>query len=134
MNATATPPGVTLDTDDAWRRMRGQTTGRLAVSVDHQPDVFPVNFLASERSILVRTAPGTKLDDLATNSLVAFETDEIGAHAAWSVVVKGTARRLDDAAAIEQARRSPLWTWMPREADVFLEIVPREITGRSFRR
>ena len=33
-----------LDRDEAWKLLKGQTVGRLAVSVAGQPDVFPVNF------------------------------------------------------------------------------------------
>jgi len=127
-------PMHTLDAADSWTRLRSKSVGRLAVSVGDQPDVFPVNFLALENTILIRTGAGGKLDDITSNALVAFEIDDIGDHLAWSVVVKGTAKRVDDLAAIETAQHSPLWTWIPRDADVFVSITPVEISGRSFHR
>jgi len=114
--------------------MRAQSVGRLAVSVAGQPDIFPVNFLTFDHSILIRTDPGSKLDSIIANALVAFEVDEIRAKRAWSVVVKGSAHRLTDALELEAARQCPLWTWMPRHADVFLTVTPTTVTGRSFQR
>jgi len=123
-----------LDRAEAWSRMRAQSVGRLAVSVSGQPDIFPVNFLALDHSILIRTDPGSKLDSITANALVAFEVDEVRAQRAWSVVVKGSAGRLTDELEIEAARTSPLWTWMPRQADVFITVSPTTVTGRAFQR
>jgi nitroimidazol reductase NimA-like FMN-containing flavoprotein (pyridoxamine 5'-phosphate oxidase superfamily) len=104
------------------------------VSVAGQPDIFPVNFLALDHSILIRTDPGSKLESIAANSLVAFEVDEVRAKKAWSVVIKGSAHRLTDELEVEAARQSPLWTWMPRSADIFITLAPTTVTGRSFQR
>jgi nitroimidazol reductase NimA-like FMN-containing flavoprotein (pyridoxamine 5'-phosphate oxidase superfamily) len=125
---------LTIDASEAWNRLRGRSVGRLAVSSAGQPAIFPVNYLASEHSILIRTTMGTKLATIASNDLVALEVDEIGPSEAWSVVVKGVARRLVEEAAIEQARKSPLWTWAPMPTDAFVRILPGEITGRYFHR
>jgi nitroimidazol reductase NimA-like FMN-containing flavoprotein (pyridoxamine 5'-phosphate oxidase superfamily) len=127
-------PSTHLDRAEAWSRMRGQSVGRLAVSVGGQPDIFPVNFLALDHSILIRTGPGSKLESIGANAFVAFEVDEIKTKKAWSVVVKGSAHRLTDDLEIVAAEQSPLWTWMPRHADVFITILPTTVTGRSFQR
>ena len=133
-----TAPGhatsLRLDRAEAWSRIRGQSVGRLAVSVAGQPDIFPVNFLALENSILIRTDAGSKLESISANALVAFEVDEIRAKKAWSVVIKGSAHRLTDDLELEAARQSPLWTWMPRRADVFITLSPTTVSGRSFQR
>jgi hypothetical protein len=39
--------------------------GRLVTSVDGQPEIFPVNFVVQHRSVLFRTAEGTKLAEAA---------------------------------------------------------------------
>lgn len=122
-----------LAADEAWAHLRSKSFGRLAVSLGGQPDIFPVNFLANESGILIRTEEGTKLERLDANQLMAFEADDVTPERAWSVVVKGLASRLDDAA-VEAARRAPLWTWAPEPKDVFIRIRPTEITGRAFNR
>lgn len=123
-----------LEEEDAWARLRSKSVGRLAVSHDGQPDIFPVNFLATGPHIVIRTEPGTKLDRIEANHLVAFEADDVSADRAWSVVVKGTASRLQDAAAVESAKRSPLWAYAPGPKDVFIRIEPTEVSGRLFAR
>jgi nitroimidazol reductase NimA-like FMN-containing flavoprotein (pyridoxamine 5'-phosphate oxidase superfamily) len=125
---------IRLDRAESWSRIRGQSVGRLAVSIAGQPDIFPVNFLALDHGILIRTDTGSKLESIGANSLVAFEVDEIQAKKAWSVVIKGSAQRLTDGVELEAARQSPLWTWMPRHADVFITVTPATVSGRSFHR
>lgn len=122
-----------LDANDAWSRLRSASYGRLAVSVDGQPDIFPLNFLADGSTLLLRTEEGTKLHRIDANPLVAFEVDDTTPDHAWSVVVKGSASRMDEAA-VTAARRAPLWTWAPEAKDVFIRIRPSEITGRMFTR
>src|SRR5207248_6454532 len=48
--------------------------GRIAVVVERQPQIFPVNYALKDRIIVFRTAPGTKLS-YAPSSNVAFEID-----------------------------------------------------------
>lgn len=122
-----------LTADEAWAHLRSRSHGRLAVSHDGQPDIFPVNFLAHGHEILIRTQEGTKLERIDANDRVAFEADDVTSERAWSVVVKGSATRLDDSE-LAAARRAPLWTWAPEPKDVFLRIRPSEITGRLFDR
>lgn len=124
---------IPLDSAEAWERLRSKSFGRLAVSAAGQPDIFPVNFLATETGILIRTEEGTKLERIDANAVVAFEVDDVSADRAWSVVVKGNARRLDEAA-VAAARYAPLWTWAPEPKEVFIRIAPTEVTGRYFNR
>lgn len=125
---------LSLSADEAWKKLRSQSIGRLAVSTGGQPGIFPVNFLASEHNILIRTTEGTKTAIMDSNELVAFEADDFTDSEAWSVVVKGIAKRLEEPEAIEDARNSPLWTWAHRATTVFFRILPTEVTGRYFRR
>jgi len=131
---TTTPHATALDRTDAWSRLRSRSLGRLAVSVDGHPDIFPVNFLATDDGILIRTEPGTKVDDVVANENVAFEVDDTAEGSAWSVVVKGTARRVDDEDHLAAARSAALWAWAPGPKDVFLHIDPTDVTGRLFSR
>lgn len=115
---------------EAWGRLRSKAVGRLAID---GPDIFPVNFLASEqREIFIRTSDGTKVSTLREHPQVAFETDDLGPHP-WSVVVKGTADVIDDPEEIASLGTLAFWSWAPRDTDVIVRIRPSEITGRQFK-
>lgn len=103
------------------------------MSVHGQPEIFPVNFLVVDSAILIRTEEGTKVASLDANPLVAFEVDDSDPERVWSVAIKGTARRIDDAE-LESARQSPLLAWAPEPKEVFITITPAEVVGRLFAR
>jgi uncharacterized protein len=64
-----------LDMPTCWQLLAGEEVGRLAVSVDQRPDIFPVNYAVDEATIVFRTAEGTKLSAVFVDSAVAFEVD-----------------------------------------------------------
>ena len=130
--ATDRDPITVLDRDEAWKLLKGQSLGRLAVSVAGQPDIFPVNFRADDSSIVFRTAPGSKLLEVTINATVAFETDGYDTDEAWSVVVKGAASVLEKQAEIFAAEAIGLRSWIPTVKPVFVRIVPTDVTGRRF--
>jgi len=110
-------PITAMDEDESWAQLASRTLGRLAISVDGNPDIFPVNFVVQRRTILIRTAEGTKLAGVAINQRVAFEADDHDAANGWSVVVKGQARVVsgsEDIAAAERAQVLP-WTSTPKQ-------------------
>ena len=74
--------------------MRGVALGRLVTVVDGQVEIFPVNFVVQGRSVLFRTAEGTKLVSAAINKNVLFEADDHDAAEGWSVVIRGMAKTL----------------------------------------
>lgn len=125
-------PFDVLDESASWRLLRSSTVGRLAVSVAGQPDIFPVNFSVANDRLVFRTAPGSKLAQVVVNEQVAFETDSVGLDEAWSVVIKGTARILQKQSEIDAANGLPLRPLLPTLKYTFVEIMPREITGRRF--
>ena len=104
---------VELGEDENWQLLRQSSLGRLALSAPGQIDIFPVNYYADGETLLLRTAPGTKLLELTVNSRVAFEIDGSTDEEAWSVVVKGIARRLERQAEIDEADAAPLVPWIP---------------------
>ena len=122
-----------LDAYDTWTKLRSKSFGRLAVSMNGQPEIFPVNFLADDSTILIRTEEGAKLACIDANPLVAFEVDDSDPERAWSVVIKGIAGRIDDSE-VENASHATLWAWAPRPKGVFIRIIPSEVTGRLFAR
>ncbi|MFP5368034.1 MAG: pyridoxamine 5'-phosphate oxidase family protein, partial [Actinomycetes bacterium] len=94
-------PVLELDDEQSWRLLEGTKHGRLVVSVAGEPDIFPVNYVTSNRKIYLRTAPGNKLAQLTINSTVLFETDGILSEEAWSVVLRGKARVISNSAELE---------------------------------
>jgi nitroimidazol reductase NimA-like FMN-containing flavoprotein (pyridoxamine 5'-phosphate oxidase superfamily) len=136
-------PFVTLDSsnpverlseDEIWDLLLGARLGRLAVTVAGRPDIYPVNFLAHDRRILIRTNPGDKLVQLTINSHVALECDGQSRDSVWSVVVKGRARLLETEADIAAAESLRLRPWTSEVKTVFVDIDPDEVTGRRLHR
>ncbi|EGD56582.1 pyridoxamine 5'-phosphate oxidase-like FMN--binding protein [Gordonia neofelifaecis NRRL B-59395] len=121
-----------LSEEQSWELLGGSVLGRLAVCVDGQPDVFPINIYVANEKILFRTAEGTKLAELAVNDRAVIEVDAFTSRIGWSVVAKGRARTLVDSAEIEAADRTPLNPWIPAVRTTYVEIAVDEITGRRF--
>jgi uncharacterized protein len=135
MTASTTHPARirVLDDDACWELLRSGTLGHLAVVDEEGVDIFPVNYLVDGHSIVFRTAPGTKLVDLARNPVVAFEADGVDAQHRWSVVVRGAARRLDADDDIEASGVLGLVTLTPVEKFNYVRITPRVVSGLRFR-
>lgn len=125
-------PGSNMSTDDAWRFLEHTRFGRLALSVGNVPDIFPINYLAHDGRLLMRTNPGTKLAELTINDHVAFEIDGLAENEAWSVVLKGKARVLESQTEIDAASELPLAPWLPTLKYTFVEITPSSVRGIRF--
>ena len=94
---SVTADGVTvLSEHECWDLLAGVALGRVVTSVGGQPEIFPVNYLVQHRTVLFRTAEGTKLVSAAINNRVLFEVDDHNVAEGWSVpmTVKGRARSL----------------------------------------
>lgn len=136
MNDDATPSTTTvLDGSQCWALLETADVGRLAVSIAHQPEIFPVNYAVDHGSLVIRTAEGTKLAAVTVNRSVAFEVDAYSREAgeAWSVVVKGIAHEVTGMDELLDAMGLALFPWHSAPAPRFLRIVPDQVTGRRFR-
>ena len=89
--------------------------------------------MAQHRTVLFRTAAGTKLVSAAINNEVLFEGDDHGLTEGWSVIVKGTARILRTDEEIHEAERAQLLPWIATVKQHYVRIRPLSITGRRFR-
>jgi nitroimidazol reductase NimA-like FMN-containing flavoprotein (pyridoxamine 5'-phosphate oxidase superfamily) len=127
-------PATELSRANSWELLSDFSFGRLGVSVDNHPKIFPVNYVADATGITFRTATGTKLHDLLSNTFVAFEVDSQSGQRAWSVVVEGEARVLDDPSEIAAAELLSFPEWVPVQTYVFVRITPTEVHGRRFQR
>ncbi|MFB8370082.1 pyridoxamine 5'-phosphate oxidase family protein [Pseudarthrobacter sp. NPDC055928] len=131
-NHTDGNPVLELDDEQSWQLLDATKHGRLVVSVAGEPDIFPVNYLTSDRKIYLRTAPGNKLAQLTINSRVLFETDGVLSDEAWSVVLRGTARVLTNSSELAAVEEMGLKSWVPTLKDFYVEIVPTSLSGRHF--
>ncbi len=122
-----------LDVATCWSLLRSETIGRLAVRTSTGVDIFPVNFLVTGAMIFIRSAPGSKLVDIANEPEVAFETDGKHGRTRWSVVAKGTAERMPYDTDIHDSGVLELRTLTSSAKWNYVRIVPASITGRRFR-
>lgn len=123
-----------IDVDECWELLAREHIGRLAlIRTDATPDIFPTDYLVHERQIFLRSAPGSKLFQLARNPRVAYEVEGFDDGFMWSVVVHGLARRLAADDEIEDAGIHEFATSIPTSKDNFLRITASDITGRRFR-
>ncbi|MEJ7705117.1 MAG: pyridoxamine 5'-phosphate oxidase family protein [Geodermatophilaceae bacterium] len=124
---------VVLSASESWALLREAVVGRLAVVMDDQPEIFPVNYLVDHGSIVFRTAAGAKLTASIGRS-VAFEVDayDQASGEAWSVVVKGTAQEVNRLHDVLDALELPLFPWHAAPKPCIVRIEPGVISGRRF--
>lgn len=134
MNEPREAPVWTLSEEECWNLLARGELGRLAVAMKGEPDIFPVNYVTDGARVLFRTAPGSKLAELAANPRVAFEVDEHDERSAASVVLKGVATRLELQREIDEADALPLSPWIPTLKYRWVRISVTSITGRRFDR
>ena len=127
-------PVAAMPEDEAWDFLRGHEVGRLALTAGGIIDIYPITYVVDGHSIVFITSPGTKLLELTVNDQVAFEVDAYDDSFARSVVLHGTAQRLETSAEIEAAEKLPLASLIPTVKTRFVRIHPVSITGRVFSR
>ena len=122
---------------DCLERLSVSHLGRIAFFARGRPEIFPVNYAFKSGTVVLRTAPGTKLSE-APGSHVAFEIDEYDPESGvgWSVIVHGRAREVTNEAddfswAARGAHVTPL---APGEKSRRLAIEAEAVSGRRFRR
>lgn len=122
-----------LSASESWDLLASAALGRLVTNVDGQAEIFPVNFAVQHRTVLFRTAEGTKLVSAAINNSVLFEVDDHNVAEGWSVIVRGIARMLRSSAELEEAERAQLLPWSATLKQHYVRIKPVSISGRRFR-
>jgi nitroimidazol reductase NimA-like FMN-containing flavoprotein (pyridoxamine 5'-phosphate oxidase superfamily) len=127
-------PVLVLTDDECWQKLSAQEVGRIVTRVGDRIDIFPVNYVVDDGSLLMRTAQGSKLFELTVNDEVLFEVDGHDDAHAWSVVVRGRARALETSEEVERADGLGLRPWIPTLKHVYVRIVPQSMSGRSFER
>lgn len=143
-------PLEVLDESTCWELLRSVPVGRLAIPVDGDVEIFPVNHLVDQGSLVFRTAPGTKISEIAPperpgedpperSCRVAFEADSAAEVAAgrevmaWSVVVHGDASLLTTPTDLFDSFDLDVRPWHLASKPFFVRIVPESVSGRRFR-
>lgn len=117
--------------------LRSRPLGRLAYLDAGQPTVVPVNHLVDGSAIVLRSLAGHKLDAAVLNQPVAFQLDDHdpARGTGWSVLVRGTARLVEDPAAVARyAVELDSWAISDPEAATWIRIDADDISGRRLRR
>lgn len=136
------PPGRTgpgprpvlthLSEEECWDRLGTHGVGRIALPVHPGPAVLPVNYAVESGTILYRTAPDGSAA-AATGAAVSFQVDRLDDRLGqgWSVLVTGTAERIEDAATIrELTDRHLTRPWAGGKRPLWIRIQPQTLSGR----
>ncbi len=132
VTTTSDVPVTELTETQSWDLLGAVSLGRLVTTVNGWTEIFPVNFVVQNRTVLFRTAEGTKLLTAALNEYVVFEADDHNVAEGWSVIVRGKARLLATSKEIAEARRAGLYPWIATQKERFVRITPQTVTGRRF--
>lgn len=129
-----------LDLGTCWQLLRSVDVGRLAVPTAYGGvDIFPVNHVVDQGSIVFRTALGSKLTLAIDAHEVAFEVDGQGGvesehiDTAWSVVAHGRAELIRRDTAIFDSFELDVRPWHLSSKPFFVRVTPSSVTGRRFR-
>ena len=120
-----------LNQGECWAALRASEFGRLAYRLGDDINVVPLNYAVDGKTLLFRTAEGSKLLGVVMHTDVVFEIDRYSETSGQSVIVRGKARLLAE----DEARRadtSGLRTWLPTPKYNIVQIEPVEVTGRRF--
>lgn len=137
MTATPDTPRsalVELDQGACFDRLRQMSLGRVALSWDALPEIFPVQYALLGRDPVFRTMPDHQLMAAAHGQVLSLGIDEFDPEhqAGWRVLVTGPAARLTDPEELEAARGLPLRPWTS-DGDGFVRISAALVRGTEFR-
>ncbi|MBJ2119807.1 pyridoxamine 5'-phosphate oxidase family protein [Arthrobacter sp. MSA 4-2] len=123
-----------LTADECWRLLRTTSVARLALCVEGQPEIFPVNFQVDHGTVVFRTSEGTKARAAIDEAPIAVQADGLddSGTKAWSVVVKGTARSISTTKELLDTIDLPVHPWESGRKDRFVRVTPDGVTGRRF--
>ncbi|HXQ43502.1 MAG TPA: pyridoxamine 5'-phosphate oxidase family protein [Acidimicrobiales bacterium] len=124
-----------LDPGDCRDLIRPGGVGRIVFCESRGPVALPVNFRVLDGDVVFRTAALPELTSTEGLGTVSFEVDHIDEALAegWSVLVSGVGHVITDASELRQAEATGVAPWAGGERDLYIRIVPREVTGRRIR-
>jgi nitroimidazol reductase NimA-like FMN-containing flavoprotein (pyridoxamine 5'-phosphate oxidase superfamily) len=113
--------------------LKSHRIGRVAWQAADSLQILPVTYGCHDGTIIFRTSPYGVLSELIRPTDVVLEIDELDLQnqRGWTVVVHGRAQGV-----AEPAQLVRMWTvggvvpWASGVRNVFIQIVPNQITGR----
>ena len=105
--------------------------GRVVFNGERGPVALPVNFESTAGDIIISTDVG-KASLLETQPVVGFEVDRVddALSEGWSVLVSGSARRVDDPDEVLRLSSLDLEAWAGGDRHALICITPTDVTGR----
>ena len=129
-----------LAESECWSLLRTVGIGRLATPTARGGvEIFPVNHVVDQGSLVFRTAMGTKLTAALDAPEVAFEADNAASNVGdqnddpWSVVVHGTADLISRETELFDTFELAVHPWHLSNKPYFVRLVPTSVSGRRFR-
>jgi nitroimidazol reductase NimA-like FMN-containing flavoprotein (pyridoxamine 5'-phosphate oxidase superfamily) len=129
-----------LSESECWSLLRSVGIGRIAAPTARGGvEIFPVNHVVDQGSIVFRTALGTKLTAALDAPEVAFEADNAASTIddqdddPWSVVVHGTADLISLDTHLFDSFELAVRPWHRSNKPYFVRLVPTVVSGRRFR-
>ena len=121
-----------LTRSECFELLASAQLGRVAVTDECGPVMFPVNFTLDRYTVVFRTEAGTKLHAASRGSRACFEADgaDAAARTGWSVIIRGEITEVTDPAELARLRELPLRVWGPGTRDHYVRILPALLTGR----
>jgi nitroimidazol reductase NimA-like FMN-containing flavoprotein (pyridoxamine 5'-phosphate oxidase superfamily) len=130
--------GSRLSEAQCWDCLRRVPVARLAVVLDGEIQLRPMNFAVDHGTLLVRTATGSTLARTDGHAVVVeadsgfVPSGDERPREAWSVIVRGDAHLVTDRYELLDTIDVSLLPWEGSDKPHFLRIAPRSITGRAF--
>lgn len=133
-NAESRPDTEELSVHECWKYLRSSSVGRIAVVRGDSPEIFPVNYLPDEGTVIFRTGPGTKLDAVMAGQKITLEADGFNTYGtiAWSVILKGYAEIVTKVDELQESAAVELSPWEPGAKGHLVRLTPAELSGRRF--
>ena len=127
-----TPRLGELSRDECLSLLGQSRLGRVGVSIDALPAIFPVFLTVADGAVVFRTVPGTKLKAAADGAIVAIEADDYDdtTGQGWSVLVRGVAHELASEGLTGIARSRLTTSWIDGAPEHLVAVSADLVTGR----
>ena len=124
---------VELSENECIKLLAEQTVGRIGFMTSDGPQILPVSYQYRFGSVIFRTSPAGALAGLAQRTSVAFEVDTVDerGRSGWSVLVLGFAEAMVHNYLLASTWETSPVPWADGTRNLFIEIKPRKISGRS---
>jgi hypothetical protein len=114
--------------------LQGGVIGRVAFCTPDGPQVFPVNYVVHDTSVVFRTTAYSVLGVHAWQTRLAFEVDDLdaGRQAGWSVLATGPGARIDPGPELDDVVRG--WNpdpWAGGTRPLYVRLRWDSLTGRQ---